>query len=49
MGLSFLDAKRASGDFGPKAKDLLEKLNIQMVIIQEDDLTVGDIIDKLKK
>lgn len=40
--------KVISGDFGPKAKDLLEKLNIQMVVIQEDDITVGDIIDRLK-
>jgi predicted Fe-Mo cluster-binding NifX family protein len=43
-----LQAKKAiSGDFGPKAKELLDKLNIQMVIIQEDDLTIKDIIDKL--
>ncbi len=40
--------KVISGDFGPKAKDLLDKFNVQMVIIQDDDLTVGDIIQKLK-
>lgn len=40
--------KVISGDFGPKAKDLLDKFNIQMVIIQNDDITVEDIIQKLK-
>src|SRR6056297_3088439 len=36
--------KVISGDFGPKAKDVLDKLNIQMAIIENDDQTVGDII-----
>jgi predicted Fe-Mo cluster-binding NifX family protein len=40
--------KIISGDFGPKAKELLEKFNIQMVIIQDDNLTVQDVINKLK-
>lgn len=40
--------KIISGDFGPKAKDLLNKFNIQLVILQDDELTVQDIIDKLK-
>lgn len=40
--------KVISGDFGPKAKDLLDALNIQMVILQDDTLTVDDIIQKLK-
>jgi predicted Fe-Mo cluster-binding NifX family protein len=40
--------KIISGDFGPKAKDLLEKFNIQMVIIQDDDTTVQKVINKLK-
>ena len=40
--------KVISGDFGPKAKDLLDKFNIQMVIIQDDDLTIDQIIKKLK-
>ncbi len=45
-----LDVKKViSGDFGPKAKDLLDKFNIQMVILQEDELTIEDIINKLKK
>lgn len=42
-------SKVISGDFGPNAKTLLDKLNIQMVIIQDDGLTVEDIIGKLKK
>ena len=41
-------SKVISGDFGPKAKDLLEKFNIQMVVIQDDDSTIQNIIQKLK-
>jgi len=44
MGVS----KVISGDFGPKAKDLLDKFNIQMVIIQDDGITVEDVIKKLQ-
>jgi predicted Fe-Mo cluster-binding NifX family protein len=40
-------SKIISGDFGPKAKELLEKFDIQMVIIQNDNTSVQDIIDKL--
>ncbi|MBN2598208.1 dinitrogenase iron-molybdenum cofactor biosynthesis protein [Labilibaculum sp. A4] len=40
--------KVISGDFGPKAKELLEKFNIQMVLLQDDNSTVQHIIDKLK-
>ena len=40
--------KVISGDFGPKAKDLLEKFNVQMVIIEEDDLTIKDIVERIK-
>jgi predicted Fe-Mo cluster-binding NifX family protein len=40
--------KVISGDFGPKAKDLLDKFDVQMVIIQGDDLTVEEIIQKIK-
>lgn len=40
--------KVISGDFGPKAKDLLDKFSVQMVIIQDDGLTIADIIQKLK-
>jgi predicted Fe-Mo cluster-binding NifX family protein len=38
-----------SGDFGPKAKALLEKLNIQMVILDEPQQTVGGILEKITK
>ena len=38
-----------SGDFGPKAKDLLERLKIQMVILDESGLTIQKIIDKMKE
>ena len=37
-----------SGDFGPKAKELLEKFNIQMVIISDDTYTINDIVQKIK-
>lgn len=40
--------KVISGDFGPKAKELLEQLNIQMVMINDDAVTVADIIKKMK-
>jgi len=40
--------KVISGDFGPKAKDLLERFQIQMVILQNDHQTVKDIIKKLE-
>jgi len=40
--------KVISGDYGPKAKDLLDKLQVQMVILQDDDLTIEEIIEKLK-
>ncbi|NLX72320.1 MAG: dinitrogenase iron-molybdenum cofactor biosynthesis protein [Bacteroidales bacterium] len=39
--------KVISGDFGPKAKDLLEKFEVQMVIVQ-DDLSVEHLLEKLK-
>ena len=40
--------KVISGDFGPKARDLLDKFNIQMVIIQDDNQTIKDIVQQLK-
>ena len=40
--------KVISGDFGPKAKDLLDKFNIQLVIIQEENITVENIISRIK-
>ena len=39
--------KVISGDFGPKAKDLLDRFNIQMVIIPDETHTIADIISKL--
>ena len=39
--------KAISGDFGPRAKELLERFNIQMVIINDGNLTVKEIIKKL--
>jgi predicted Fe-Mo cluster-binding NifX family protein len=44
MGVS----KVISGDFGPKAKDLLDRFNIQMVIISDGSYSVADIIRKIK-
>ena len=40
--------KVISGDFGPKAKELLEQFNVQMVILEDDNNTIQDIINKLK-
>ncbi|MCF8380280.1 MAG: hypothetical protein K9H49_11920 [Bacteroidales bacterium] len=40
--------KVISGDFGPKAKDILERFNIQMVILPDNNRTVGEIIETLK-
>ncbi|SMO34842.1 Predicted Fe-Mo cluster-binding protein, NifX family [Saccharicrinis carchari] len=37
-----------SGDFGPKAKNLLDKFNIQMVILQNAGLSIDDIVQKMK-
>jgi predicted Fe-Mo cluster-binding NifX family protein len=39
--------KIISGDFGPNAKNLLNKFQIQMVIIQDDNNTIQDIINSL--
>lgn len=41
-------SKIISGDFGPKAKELLEKFNVQMVILNDDHSTIKEIVDKLK-
>ena len=37
-----------SGDFGPKAKDILDRLKIQMVIIENENQSIEDVISKLK-
>lgn len=41
-------ARIISGDFGPKAKELLEKFNIQMVLLSDDSKSIADIIDSIK-
>ena len=41
--------KVISGDFGPKAKDMLDRFEVQLIVLQEDDLTIGKIIQRLKK
>ncbi|MCF8373785.1 MAG: hypothetical protein K9H64_19340 [Bacteroidales bacterium] len=38
-----------SGDFGPKAKELLDRFKIQMVIIQDDNTTIADILERINK
>jgi predicted Fe-Mo cluster-binding NifX family protein len=40
--------KVISGDFGPKAKDLLDKFNIQMVVLENKHSSIKEIILKLK-
>ena len=40
--------KVISGHFGPKAKDLLDKFNIQMVMINDENNSIQDIINKIK-
>lgn len=40
--------KVISGDFGPRAKELLEKFEIQMVVLQGEGRTIGEIIKKIK-
>ncbi len=40
--------KVVSGDFGPKAKDLLAKFNVQMVIMQDEQATISELINKMK-
>ena len=37
-----------SGHFGPKAKELLEKFNIQMLLNSDDSKSIADIIDSIK-
>ncbi|MFW5657390.1 MAG: NifB/NifX family molybdenum-iron cluster-binding protein [Bacteroidota bacterium] len=41
--------KIISGDFGPKAKELLDKFNIQLVILQDEANTIEQIIGRLQK
>ncbi len=39
--------KVISGDFGPKAKSLLDRLGIQMVIIDDENSSVGDVLRRM--
>jgi predicted Fe-Mo cluster-binding NifX family protein len=41
-------SKVISGDFGPKAKELLEKFKIQMVLLTDDSKSIADIADSIK-
>ena len=41
--------KVISGDFGPKAKVLLERLKIEMIVLDEKDKKIDEIIEELKK
>ncbi|MFO7932501.1 MAG: NifB/NifX family molybdenum-iron cluster-binding protein [Bacteroidales bacterium] len=44
-----LGAKKViSGDFGPRAKELLDQFKIQMVVLQGKGQTIGEIINKIK-
>jgi predicted Fe-Mo cluster-binding NifX family protein len=44
-----LNAERViSGDFGPKAKSLLEQFKIQMIIMDVQNKTIGEIINEIK-
>ncbi len=36
-----------SGDFGPKAKSLLEKFNIQMIVMEDGGMSVQYVINQL--
>jgi predicted Fe-Mo cluster-binding NifX family protein len=40
--------KIISGDFGQKVKSGLEKCNIQMIIMPDDEKTIGEIIELFK-
>jgi predicted Fe-Mo cluster-binding NifX family protein len=37
-----------SGDFGNKAKNLLDELQIQMVVISNENMTIRSVIDRIK-
>lgn len=40
--------KVISGDFGPKAKELLDRFNMQMIILPDNGQTVADILKNFK-
>lgn len=37
-----------SGDFGPKAKEMLDKFKVQMIIIEDANQSIADLIQKMK-
>ncbi len=39
--------KVVSGDFGPKAKELLEKFNIQLVVVENQGQSIVDMVSKM--
>ena len=41
--------KVISGDFGPKAKGILERFKVQMVIMPDNSMKISEIVEKLKK
>ena len=41
--------KVISGDFGPKAKDILERFKVQMVIMPDDNKKIVEIVEMLKR
>ncbi len=41
--------KVISGDFGPKAKSVLEKFNIQMIMMQNGSHSIQGIIDQIQE
>ena len=40
--------KVISGDFGPKAKSLLERFKVQMIVMNEGSKTIQEIINKIQ-
>jgi len=47
MILSMGVTRVISGDFGPKAKEMLDKFKVQLVKMQDDQKTIKDIISSL--
>lgn len=40
--------KVISGHFGPKAKELLDKLKIQMIMLEDENITIREILEKFQ-
>ncbi|MDA3930227.1 MAG: dinitrogenase iron-molybdenum cofactor biosynthesis protein [Prolixibacteraceae bacterium] len=41
--------KVISGHFGPKAKEMLEKFDIQMIEVDDDNITIEELISRLNQ